>query len=113
MTRVSVAHQRGLNQAILLASRIPAKYIMPPGQFVRALRSALRMTQAQLAQRSRLPRAHITRIEGGRVDAQISSLRRLFDVMFCDLLILPRARQKPTDALAERRIEKRRRNPWG
>lgn len=81
---------------------------------MRALRSALRMSQAQLSRRCGVPQAHIARLEAGSVDVQLATLRRLFDAMFCDLLILPLPRQRPGDALAERELEKPagRRRAW-
>jgi len=106
VTEVSVVDRRALNQAFLLAERAPSNALRRAEAFVRSLRSALRMSQSQLARRSGIPRAHIDRLEAGRIDPQLSTLSRLFDAMFCDLVILPRPRKRPSDAIAERRLER-------
>lgn len=106
--RVSVAHRQSINQAIIFAARVPSRVklrLQEPGALVRGFRSALRMSQAQLARRCGLPRAHITRLEGGLVDAQMSTLRRVFDALFCDLMVLPLPRKRPGDAVAEKKLE--------
>jgi len=105
-TRVAIIHQRALNQAMLYAGRIPARAFLEPPILLRALRSALRMSQAQLARRAGLPQAHIARLEAGTIDLHLGTLRKLLDAMFCDLLILPLPRKRPSDVLAERRIER-------
>ena len=106
VTEVRIAHKRALNQAIIHAGRIPSEAVPVPEQCVRALRSALRMSQGQLARRSGVPKAHIVRFEAGKIDARLSTLRRLLDAMFCDLIVLPRARLRPGEAIARRRLEK-------
>lgn len=64
------------------------------------------MSQAQLARRSGVAQAHIARLEVGAIDPKLATMQRLFDAMFCDLLILPRPRKRPGDALAEQELEK-------
>ena len=91
---------------MLHADRTPARAILAPAASVRALRSALRMSQAQLSRRSKVPQAHIARLEAGLVDAQLSTLVRLFDAMFCGLVVLPRPRKRPSEALGERQAER-------
>ena len=105
-TKVSIIHERILNQAMLYARRAPDPARHDPRVYVRALRSALRMSQAQLARRSGVDQAHIARLEAGTLDMQLTTLRRLFDAMFCDLVVVPRARKRPSDAFAERRLER-------
>ncbi|MBI4675959.1 MAG: helix-turn-helix transcriptional regulator [Elusimicrobia bacterium] len=71
------------------------------------------MSQTQLARRCGIPRSHLARLEAGKVDFQLATLKRVLDAMFCDLVILPSARKRPSDALAERDLEKPfSRNPW-
>lgn len=107
-TAVSIVHQRALNQVIIYASRAPAQTFLDPAIFIRSLRSALRMSQRQLARRSGLTQPHVALLEKGEDGVQLATLRRLFDAMFCDLLVLPRPRKRPGDAVAERRLENRR-----
>ncbi|MFI5346493.1 MAG: helix-turn-helix domain-containing protein [Elusimicrobiota bacterium] len=101
-TRVPIRHQRALNQTMLYTKHAPPQAFHDPILFLRALRSALRMSQAQLARRVGVPQAHIARLEAGALDPRLSTLRRLFDTMFCDLLVLPRPRKRPSDVLADR-----------
>ena len=103
---MSILHKRALNQAIIHAGRIPTEALMTPGILVRALRSALLMSQAHLAKRCGIPQAHIALVEAGKTNVQWATIVRLCDAMFCDLLILPRPRKRPGDALAERYLER-------
>jgi len=105
VTEVPIADSRALNQAVLAADRVPARARQSPARLVRALRSALRMSQSQLARRSGVPRAHIARIEAELLSPRLDTLRRLLDAMFCELLVLPLARVRPREAIARRRAE--------
>lgn len=91
---------------MLYTGRAPAQARQDVFVYLRAMRSALRMSQAQLARRAGIPQAHIARLEAGRFDPRLSTLKRLFDVLFCDLLVLPRPRKRPGDVLAERIVER-------
>ena len=64
------------------------------GYWIRAMRSSLRITQQELSRRSGVPRATISRIETGRVDPQVSTVRRLFEAAGCELAWLPRCRNR-------------------
>lgn len=106
VTEVPVEDMRALNQAILAGEAVPSRARVRPSALVRSLRSALRMSLTQLARRSGVPRSHISRIEAERVFPRLDTLERLLDAMFCDLMILPRARVRPREAIARRRLEK-------
>lgn len=56
---------------------------LEPPKILRMLRASLRMTVAQLAQRSRIDAAHITRMEAGKVDGQWKTWGRLFEALGC------------------------------
>ena len=73
-----------------------------PHVVIRAIRNALRMTQAQLAKRAGMPQSHLAKIETGKVDVQLSTLRKIFKAMFCELVMLPKFRKPPQRAVAER-----------
>ena len=73
-----------------------------PHVVIRRIRNALRMTQAQLAKRAGLPQSHLAKIEAGRVDVQLSTLRRIFRAMYCEAVVLPKFLKSPRVALAER-----------
>jgi hypothetical protein len=100
-TRVCLAHRRALTKTLMFTRGAPGEAALEPRIYVRALRSALRMSQRQLAARSGVSQEFIARFEGGRTDCGVATLRRLLDAMFCDLLVLPFARKRPGDALAD------------
>ena len=65
--------------------------------WVRILRTALRMTQKQLAQRAKIAQPHLAGIERGKGNPRISTLKRIFDALSCPMAIEPR----PTKPIAE------------
>lgn len=66
------------------------------------------MSQAQLSLRAHVDQSHIARIELGKVEADLATLRRLFDGLFCDLLVVPKPRRELGDVLSERNADSRR-----
>jgi transcriptional regulator with XRE-family HTH domain len=79
---------------------------------MRALRAELRMSQAALARRAGMTQAQIGRLEKGRADAKLGTWRRVFEAMFCELLVVPLARKRPGDAVAEQRLARSWARPW-
>ncbi|MBI5243364.1 MAG: helix-turn-helix domain-containing protein [Elusimicrobia bacterium] len=73
-----------------------------PHVIIRTIRISLRMTQAQLARRAGLPQSHLAKIEVGRVDVQLSTLRRILAAMYCGTVVLPKFQKPPRAALTER-----------
>lgn len=69
---------------------------------VRIIRKSLWMTQAQLARRVGLPQSHIARIETGKLDAQLSTLKRIFTALGTELSLRPIFRRSPKKAVEER-----------
>lgn len=110
VTEVPIEGFRALNQAIIAADGVSARARLRPAALVRALRSALRMSQSQLARRSGVAKREIARLESERHSPRLETLERLLDAMFCDLLVLPRARVRPREAIARKRAE--RPVPW-
>jgi transcriptional regulator with XRE-family HTH domain len=115
-TRLPLAHRRALNKTLVFTKGAPAAAAQPPHVYARAVRVALRMTQEQLARRAGVAKSHVALIEAGAANVGVETLRKIFDAMFCDLLVIPKARKRPTQALAEREIELglplARRRPW-
>lgn len=68
-------------------------------EWIKSLRVALGMTQAELAQRAHLTQPHLAGIESGKVDPQIKTLRRIFDALSCDLTITPRPKVEVNEVL--------------
>ena len=110
-TRLPLPHRQALNRTLIFTQDAPPAAAHPPAVYVRALRCSLRMTQAQLARRAGVATSNVASVEMGKVDPQVGTLRKLLDAMFCDLLVVPKARQRPSEALAEREVEKPGR-PW-
>ncbi len=116
-TYIPLPHRQALNKTLLLTKDAPPFARLEPHVYLRTLRATLRMSQDVLAQRSGVAKSHIALIEAGKANATLATLRQLFDAMFCDLLIVPKARKRPTQALAEAETEMRPRpprygNPW-
>jgi transcriptional regulator with XRE-family HTH domain len=112
--RVSIKNFLALNDEMMFVAGAPKTIFLPAGVYVRAVRSALRMRQQDVSDRSGVPQAHIARIEKGK-NVRIDTLRRVFEAMFCDMLVLPVPRKRLSDAIGERRVEKPRRlgrSPW-
>jgi DNA-binding XRE family transcriptional regulator len=113
LTTGRLRERRALNETMVYVRHAPQAAAQPPHVFLRALRGALRMSQAQLAKRCGVARSHIAAIESGRGDCQLGTLRRIFDALFCDLLVIPKPRQRPTEVLGERYADDPLRDrPW-
>lgn len=67
-------------------------------EWIRILRNRLRMSQEELAKRANITQPHLAGIETGKIDPKISTLRKIFHGLSCDLIIEPRP-QKPFDEL--------------
>ena len=106
VTQVPLPQRQAFNEAVVFVSRAPKRANLEPAVLLRALRGALRMSQADLARRSGVQQAVVARVESGKGDVRLGTLRKLFDAMFCDLLILPKPRKRPSDAVAERQLER-------
>ena len=78
---------------------------LAPGELLRCVRTRLRMTQKQLAERSGIDQAHITRMEAGIVDAQWKSWVRVFEALQFRLVLRVQA-EGGLDGILEDRIER-------
>ena len=105
LSRGSVVQLHAINELIRDVERAPKAAAHSTGFYLRALRGKLRMSQAQLSRRSGIDQAQIARIELGKFEAELKTLRKLFRALFCDLLVIPKPRQHLGDALADRNAE--------
>lgn len=105
-----LSSRRAIQRVADFTERAPAAARLAPHALIRALRAELHMTQAQLAKRAGVTQPHLARIEAGKVDPQLSTLRRIFRALFCDVLVVPHMLKKPQDAVLERVKERARRN---
>ena len=71
-------------------------------EWVRGIRVALGMTQADLARRARVTQPHLAGIERGKIDPQVKTLRRIFDALSCDLSLVPCPRVSISEILHDR-----------
>lgn len=98
LPRPPLPHRQALNELTVFLSRAPKAATLPPAAYIRALRAALQMSQSRLARRAGVSQAHIALIESGRGDTRLGTLRKVFDALFCDLLVIPKPRGKrPSD----------------
>jgi transcriptional regulator with XRE-family HTH domain len=66
------------------------------------LRRRFHISQAELARRAGLHQSHIAQIESGRVDVQLGTLRKILDVLECDLKLISKPRRKFHEIIRER-----------
>lgn len=86
----SVGMSRVLSRFIEWATRAPEGAADYAAQSLILLtRVRLGMTQTQLAKRCGLTQSHIANIENGKVDVQLSTLRRIFAALDCRLVLAP------------------------
>jgi|CXWL01.1.fsa_nt_gi DNA-binding XRE family transcriptional regulator len=77
--------------ALLAAKAVPAKWIEWPFHKAFGLfRRSRGLTQADVAARASVSRCQIIQLERGG-DIQLSTLRRIFAALDCDLVLLPRS----------------------
>ena len=69
---------------------------LQPKDWIRLLRTYLRMTQAELAKRAKITQANLAAIESGKVDPRVSTLQRIYQGLSCHLSVEPRP-QKPLE----------------
>lgn len=101
-----------LNEWLLHAGRAPERPALRPGALIKLLRARLRMSQAELGRRCGLAQSHVARIESGALDPQWSTLIRVLDALFCGAALLPLPRKRPSDALAQARVDGDPRAAW-
>ena len=68
---------------------------------IRKLRNNLHISQAQLAERTGLPQSHIAKIESGKTDAQLQTIKKILDALNCDMLVLPKPRMRFNEMIAQ------------
>jgi transcriptional regulator with XRE-family HTH domain len=66
---------------------------LPIGSLIKMIRTQLGMSQKNVAKRARVPQSTIARIEKGEKDANLSTLNRILEALFCDLVTVPVLRE--------------------
>ncbi len=70
--------------------------------WIRLVRTYLRMTQAELAKRANLTQANLMAIESGKADPRVSTLRRIYQGLSCNLDVAPHPQKPLKEILRDR-----------
>lgn len=97
---ITVLDDIALSGLTVWSSRNKNKLIA--GDWIRLLRSRLRMTQAELARRAHITQPNLAAIESGKVDPQVGTLRRIYEGLGCELNLEPLL-HKPLEELVRDR----------
>ena len=73
--------------------------------FIYLIRKKLRMSQKQLAKRVGVPQSYISKLESGKVDPNLQTLKKIFQALFCYILIIPMPIED-LDQIIERKAQK-------
>jgi len=98
--RLNIVDEMALSR--LTPTDSQSMYEPSPADWIRILRNSLRMTQAELARRAKISQPHLAGIESGKTDPQISTVKRIFEAMSCDLVLEPRPRKPIKELLRGR-----------
>jgi transcriptional regulator with XRE-family HTH domain len=109
---LNITHHQHLKSLATADRQVPSWIVdLQPGELVRLLRQQLHMTQSQLAGRSGVPQAKIARIETGKIDFRISTLKRLLEALGASPILLAHRNvsgkemcRKRARAVAERNV---------
>ncbi len=85
---------------------------LPIGDFIKTIRTQLKMTQTTLAKRAKVPQPTISQLEQHHIDPTLSLLTKIFDALSCELVVAPMLREpiesicrKQARHVAERHIK--------
>ena len=89
-----------------------AKRRLPIGDFVKTIRTQLKMTQTTLAKRAKVPQSTISRLEQNHIDPTLSLLEKIFHALSCELVVAPMLKEsiddicrKQAQQVAERHVK--------
>jgi transcriptional regulator with XRE-family HTH domain len=77
---------------------------IPVHAWIKILRTALRMTQRELAHRAKISQAHLTAIETGKIDPQLSTISKIFSALTAKTIVKPLL-QKPISEILKARAD--------
>lgn len=78
---------------------------LSPGTLIKMIRKQIGMPQEVLALKAKVPQSTISRIEKGRGDPSLATLRNILQALQCDLVILPILRE-PVSTIRRRQARK-------
>ena len=70
--------------------------------WIRLVRTYLRMSQTELAKRAHITQANLTAIESGKADPRVSTLQRIYKGLSCNLEVAPHLQQPLKEILRDR-----------
>ncbi len=70
--------------------------------WIRLVRTYLRMSQMELAKRAHITQANLTAIESGKADPRVSTLQRIYKGLSCNLGVAPHPDQPLKEILRSR-----------
>lgn len=79
---------------------------LSPGTLIKMIRKQIGMPQEVLARKAKVPQSTISRIEKGKGDPSLATLRRVLQALECELVILPILR-KSVGVIRKRQARKR------
>ena len=59
------------------------------GELIAMIRNQLKMSQRVLAKRAKVPQSTISNLEKSKKQPNLATLKKVFQALFCDLLIIP------------------------
>lgn len=111
MKTITVAEKHFLKQITKISEMLTGGHKqVAPGFLVALVRKRLRMSQQVLAKRSKLPQSMISKIESGKVEPSLTTLKKIFDALYCDVMVVPIPRKDYDEVIQEQatRIAKKR-----
>src|SRR3990172_6012973 len=98
--RLNIVDEMALSR--LTPTDSQSMYEPSPAAWIRIFCTFLLITQAELARRAKISQPHLAGIESGKTDPQISTLKRIFEAMSCDLVLQPRPKKHIKELLRGR-----------
>ncbi|OIO05671.1 MAG: hypothetical protein AUJ52_13325 [Elusimicrobia bacterium CG1_02_63_36] len=98
--------KRVLNRLVVFARSAPPTWkSAAPGELLWAARVKIGMSQAEAAHRAGIRQQHWHELESGKKDARLSTWKRAFEGLECDLMLVPKPRRHLGEWRARRMLE--------
>ena len=111
MKNITVAEKHFLKQLTKISEMLSGgNKQVAPGFLIALVRKRLRMSQQVLARRAKVPQSMISKLEAGKVEPSITTLKKIFDALYCDVITVPIPRMDYDEILQEQatRLAKKR-----
>jgi transcriptional regulator with XRE-family HTH domain len=76
------------------------------GELVSMIRKQLNMSQKDLAKRAKVPQPTVSNLERSKKQPNLTTLRKILDALFCDLVVVPVLREPVETLLLKRARQK-------